>query len=528
MISIEKYNAAFNTENLSRREFIAKISALGISVSLAPLVSPTISYGKLPAKGGTFRLGVRDYATTDSLDPTTPNGKGMWCLNYQLRNNLVEEGVRGKLIPELAESWDSSPDLTKWVFKIRKGVEFSNGKPLEVEDVVHSINIHRDKSTTSSVASLLAPITDIKISARNEITITLSSGNIDFPAILTIRHVVIVPRDREAMLKGVGTGGYILENFEPGVRSIARRNPNYWKEDRAHFDEIEVVGISDVTSRTNALISGQLDAIGFCDRRTLDLLARNDTVQILRSTGKTHYYFPMRVDTKPYDNKDIRKALKYAVDRKHIVNTILNGYGTVGNDQPINAAYPFYADDLPQIDYDPDKAKFHLKKSGMKDTTFEIYVSNTPFSGAVDTAVLMQQHALKAGINIRVNQVPEDGYWSDTWKKKPWYASMKSGYTTENIMLSTVYQSTAAWNETYWKNKYFDKLLIGSRSEKSTEKRREMYREMQAIIATEGGSLIPMFADIVDAASTKIGYGKIAANEELDGLRCGERWWFKS
>ena len=233
MNSLEKYQGTINSAGLSRREFITKLSALGLSVSLAPLVTPTTSYGRNPAKGGTFRLGVRDYASTDSLDPTTPNGKGMWCLNYQLRNNLIEEGVKGKLIPELAESWDSSPDLTKWVFKIRQGVEFSNGKPLEAEDVVHSINIHRDKSTTSSVASLLAPITDIKISARNEITITLSSGNIDFPAILTIRHVVIVPRDREAMLKGVGTGGYILENFEPRVRSIARRNPNYWKEDRA-------------------------------------------------------------------------------------------------------------------------------------------------------------------------------------------------------------------------------------------------------------------------------------------------------
>ena len=105
---------------------------------------------------------------------------------------------------------------------------------------------------------------------------------------------------------------------------------------------------------------------------------------------------------------------------------------------------------------------------------------------------------------------------------------MKSGYTTENIMLSTVYESTAAWNETYWKNEQFDKLLIDSRSEKSTKKRRQMYREMQAIIATEGGALIPMFADIVDAANTKIGYDEIAANEELDGLRCGERWWFKS
>jgi len=89
----------------------------------------------------------------------------------------------------------------------------------------------------------------------------------------------------------------------------------------------------------------------------------------------------------------------------------------VGPNRTINAAYRFYAYALPQIAYDPDKARYHFKKSGVSDNVFDIFVSNTPFAGAVDTAVLMQQHARKAGITIRVNQVPHDGYWSDTWKK---------------------------------------------------------------------------------------------------------------
>ena len=136
MKPIEKKHAGLNSGGLSRREFITKLSAIGISTSLLPLAKPRSSCGQQPVKGGTFCLGARDYATTDSLDPTTANGKGMWCLNYQLRNNLVEEGLKGQLIPELAESWGSSADLTKWVFKIRRGVEFSNGKPLEAEDVM--------------------------------------------------------------------------------------------------------------------------------------------------------------------------------------------------------------------------------------------------------------------------------------------------------------------------------------------------------------------------------------------------------
>jgi ABC-type transport system substrate-binding protein len=125
--------------------------------------------------------------------------------------------------------------------------------------------------------------------------------------------------------KGVFTGGYMIKSFEPGVRAFAVRNPNYFKSDRAWFDEVEILGINDVNARTNALKTGQIDVMNRCDLKTVHLFKRMRGIQVMRQDGFKHFTFAMRTDTAPYDNNDVRLALKYAVDREQMVKTILRG-----------------------------------------------------------------------------------------------------------------------------------------------------------------------------------------------------------
>jgi peptide/nickel transport system substrate-binding protein len=236
----------------------------------------------------------------------------------------------------------------------------------------------------------------------------------------------------------------------------------------------------------------------------------------------------MRCDTAPYDNNDVRLALKFAIDREQMVKTILRGYGVVGNDHPISAANRYHASKLPQRQYDPDKAKFHLKKAGVGDIAFDLSAAEAAYGGAVDAAVLYRESAAKAGININVVREPNDGYWSNVWLKKPWCAVFWGGRPTEDMMFSTAYAANADWNDTYWKNPRFNELLVAARAELDEKKRRQMYVEMQSLVRDDGGVVVPMFAADLSAASDKIGHGKLAVNWELDGFRCAERWWFKS
>jgi peptide/nickel transport system substrate-binding protein len=152
----------------------------------------------------------------------------------------------------------------------------------------------------------------------------------------------------------------------------------------------------------------------------------------------------MRTDTPPFDNNEVRQALKYAVDREALLQSVLRGHGVLGNDHPIGRSNRYHADELEQRTYDPDKAKFHLKNAGLSSLKVDLSAADAAFAGAVDAAVLYKEHAAKPGIEINVVREPNDGYWSNVWLKKPWCAVYWGGRPTEDWMFSTAYAGRGA------------------------------------------------------------------------------------
>lgn len=526
MNTIEELRYLVSLGRMTRREFIARVSALGVAATLSPALFYQSATASVPKKGGRFRLGMAGGSTTDTLQPGSIPDHMAFAIQWQIRNNLVEIDHKGNAIPELAESWEPSPDASKWTFRIRKGVEFHNGKTLDSDDVLYSINFHRGEKSKSAGKTFLRSVVDIKAEDKHTFVVTLKGGNADFPFMFASEQFSIMPDgDKEFR---IGTGGYKLVEFDPGVRAFTKRNPNYWKEERAHFDEIETLVINDTVSRTNALKSGKIDAMNRCDLKTAHLLNKVPGLQVIRKTGGLHYYFPMRTDTPPFDNLDVRLALKYAINRQAMLDLLLKGYGALGNDHPIAPSYRYYASELPQRRYDPGKVKFHLKKAGMENHLFKLHASNAAFAGGIDAAVLFKEYANKAGVKMEVVQEPADGYWSNVWMKKPWTMSYLGGGLNEDMVFSVMYAKDAAWNDTYWKNERFNKLLEAARSELDESKRREMYVEMQQILRDDGGTILPFFADNVDAISKKVKFENLSGYRSLDGLRCSERWWFES
>jgi peptide/nickel transport system substrate-binding protein len=526
MSSLEKLERLFSQGKITRREFIARTTALGLTAAVSPALFASPAHASKPKKGGRLRIGLAGGSTTDSLDPATITDMMLQVVNQgQIRNTLVEVDNQNNPIPELAQSWEASPDAKQWVFRLRKGVEFHNGKTMDADDVIHSINHHRGEDSKSAAKGIVDPIADIKKDGKYTVIFKLKGGNADFPYIMSDYHLTISPAGTD-FLDGMGTGGYILKSFEPGVRCFVVSNPNYFKENRAHFDEVETLSISDVNARTNALKTGQIDVMNRCELKTVHLLKRTPGIQVMQQNGFKHYTFAMRCDTAPYDNNDVRLALKYAIDRDQQVKTILRGYGVIGNDHPISQANRYHGSELEQRQFDPDKAKYHIKKAGAEGLTFQLHAAEAAFVGAVDAAVLYKESAAKAGINIEVVREPNDGYWSNVWMKKPWCAVFWGGRPTEDWMFSTAYAADAAWNDTFWKNNRFNELLVAARAELDENKRHRMYVEMQQIVRDDGGVVVPMFAADLSAATDKIKHGKLATNWELDGFRCAERWWF--
>src|SRR5262249_7487852 len=141
------------------------------------------------------------------------------------------------------------------------------------------------------------------------------------------------------------------------------------------------------------------------------------------------------------------------------------GMGTIADDHPIAPSYRYYAASLAPRAYDLDKAKFHLKKAGLSTLKLDLNISDEAFQGAVDLAQIYREQAAKAGIDITVVREPAEGYWDNVWMKKPWCGSYWGSRPTEDMILSSAYQSDAPWNESFWKNERFDMLLRSARPE---------------------------------------------------------------
>jgi peptide/nickel transport system substrate-binding protein len=530
MSKLKKLEKILSYGKITRREFLAHVSALGVAAAVSPAIMTNPVHAAKPKKGGRLRVACTGGSTTDSLDPGKLTSQYNQVLNFQLRNCLVEIDHKSNAIPELAESWEPSSKADKWTFKLRKGVEFHNGKTFDANDVVYTMNHHRGEKSKSGAKGLLDPVQDIEADGKDTVIFTLKGGNADFPYVLADYHLTIFPEGTKGpeFEKGIGTGGYILKSWEPGVNSLSTKNPKYWKNNRAHFDDVQMLSIVDTNARANALKTGQIDVMDRPDLKTVHLFKRQKNIQIISQTSGSHSTVPMLFKVQPYDNNDVRLGLKYALDRNEQVKMILRGYGSVGNDHPIGPNIKFHAAELPQRTYDPDKAKYHIKKAGMLDHTFKLHSADAGFAGAVDAALLYQQSAAKAGIKIQVVKEPSDGYWSDVWMKKPWSMSYWSARPTVDLMFTTAYAADANWNETYWKNERFNKLLIEARAELDEKKRAQMYYEMQQIVRDEGATVVPFFSDIVVVASDKIGYENFGAGLDLDDARGPERWWFKS
>ncbi|AWM23971.1 ABC-type transport system substrate-binding protein [Sinorhizobium fredii] len=194
---------------------------------------------------------------------------------------------------------------------------------------------------------------------------------------------------------------------------------------------------------------------------------------------------------------------------------------------PINNANALFPEDIEQRRYDPDKAAFHYEKSGHEGAVL-LRTSTVAFPGAVDAAVLFQESAKKANINIEVKREPGDGYWSNVWNVQPFSTSYWGGRPTQDQMYSTTYLSSADWNETKFQQPGFDKLLLSARAELDSDKRKAMYRDMALMVRDEGGTIVPMFNDFVNASTIQVkGYVHDIGNDMSNGL-VASRVWFEA
>jgi peptide/nickel transport system substrate-binding protein len=487
----------------TRRDVIGWLMAAGMSITAAGdiVTNATRALAETPKKGGRIRVAGNSTSTADTVDPAKQSLSTDYSRCTMFYNGLtsLDEHLTPQL--DLAESIDNEK-ATVWTIKLRKDARFHDGKPLTAADVVYSLMRHKDPTVGSKANQLAAQIIEVSAAGPNEVKITLSAPNADLPVVLGTFHFLIIKDGTKDFTTAIGTGPYKCKEFSPGVRSIAVRNGEYWKAGKPYLEEIEFIGIPDDSARTNALLSGDVDLVAAISPRSTARIKSTSGFSVFETKSGNYNDLILRQDAEPSRNSDLVMALKYLFDREQLRTTVFQGFAVVANDQPIDPSNRFFDPSVKQRPYDPDKAKFHLNKSGLANTPIPIHAMSG--TTALDTALVLQQTAQQIGLNLDVKRMPADGYWSNVWMKHPLTFGNINPRPSADILFTLFFKSDAAWNESGWKNEKFDKLLLEARSETDVARRKQMYGEMQQLVRDECGIGIPVFISFLDAHASKV------------------------
>ncbi|MCX4171560.1 MULTISPECIES: ABC transporter substrate-binding protein [Paraburkholderia] len=514
------------SKGTSRRGVLRAMAAAGMmSVTGAGLLTASgeaFAQAK-PKQGGKIRVATQSASAADTLDPAKGALGTDYVRGFMFYNCLTELDSHLGAKMALATSLETT-DATVWVVKLRPGVQFHDGKSLAPADVVYSIMRHKDPATASKAKTLADQIKEVKATGPNEVTITLEGPNADLPVILATSHFQIIKDGTKDFKTAVGTGPFKVKEFSPGVRTVGVKNEKYWKPGLPHLDEVELIGIGDESARVNALLSGDVQLINAVSPRSTTQIKGAGGFSVLETKTGLYTDLVVRDEGGITGNDDFRRGMMYLQDREQMRRAIFQGYGAIGNDQPIDPTNKYYLAGLPQRTFDPDKAKFYFQKAKVGSAPIQIFASPAA-EGSVEMAMFLQQVAPQAGLNLQVSRVPSDGYWSNHWMKHPLGFGNVNARPSADVIFTQFFKSDAPWNEANWKSPKFDQMLLAARGEPDDAKRKKIYGDMQVLVHENGGVGIPLFQSSLDAYTAKLkGLGSIPL-AGLMGFMFAENVW---
>jgi peptide/nickel transport system substrate-binding protein len=477
------------------------LSACGSSASTSSTTTTTASSG--PKRGGNLRVGLTGGSSTDTLDPDATVTVPDIARQVTLFEPLVTQNAADRPALDLAvEVSADNSTATSWTIRLRKGVTFHNGKELSAEDVVFTFSRILNPKKPLNGALSLGPVDlkGIKILDRYTLRVPMTRPYATFPSQLYGGYDFIVPTGFDPKAP-VGTGPFKYKSFEPGVQSVFVRNENYWKAPMPYIDELTIVEFQDATSQVNALVSGELDAIGNIPLTVAPTLAQRPGISILDSKSAAYNPFTMRVDKPPFNDVRVRQAMRLLIDRPQMIDTAYDGHAVVGNDV-FGLADPNYDTSLVRVQ-DLDKARSLLKAAGQSDLTVSLVTS--PISnGVVGSAEVFAQQAKLAGVTVNVSNLPTTSFFGPAYLQRTF--SMDIWYPSVYLVLVAQENlgSAAPFNETHFNDPHYNALYAEADATLDPVKLRDIVHEMMAIDFNTGGLIIPSFNNNLDAYSSRV------------------------
>jgi peptide/nickel transport system substrate-binding protein len=472
-----------------------------------------------PKRGGRLSAGMVGGGSGETFNPERGSDTMLNIVRQQTHFDRLVSGIVDPLhpTPALALEWTSNADASVWQFKLRPDVTWHDGKPFTADDVIYSLKFQSAPKHWSSSKMKDIRHDEIKKIDKLTLEVPLKQGNTRFP----YNIAEIVQDGAKDWSNPVGTGAFMLKSFTPGRSSLSARNPNYWDEGKPYVDELELVSIDDDSARVNALLAGDVNAIGNLPYPLGRKYENSSEIRLMKAGSTSPNLVYMAVDIKPFDDVRVRNAIKLLADRQELIDGALSGFGEIANDM-FGMGLPFYPDTdvVPQRERDVEQARSLLKQAGY-DNDLRLELKTAPSDpGLVEAATLLKTQAKDAGVTIDVKRVDPAAYYDPAllYLKLPWGLGTWTGIAIADLYTSALVR-TAPYNETHWKDPAFDKLVYDAIATVDEKQATEKWLEISKIQFEKGGYLTWGMMSRLDASAPNIKGWKLSATTSLGGGR---------
>ena len=517
---------------ITRREFLRTTTLLGLSVTAAyGLASKILGKDVLPdfvssamaaeqKKGGVLMFGMQ---VQEMADPATYSWTQKSIVARHIVEYLVETGPDNITRPNLATSWEASDDLKTWTFHLRKGVKWSNGDDFNADDVVFNFTRWLDPKTGSSNLGLFDAMLEEtgekdkkgkptkrmikgaveKVDAHT-VRLNLKSPVLSITENLYNYPTAIVNRNFEKeggnlSKNPVGTGPYTLAKFRVGELAVLKkRKEPYWGGE-VLLDEIRFIDLGeDAGAYLAAIASKQVDGIYNLDLTTLEAAKNIPGIEVVSIPSTQTGVIRMKVTEKPFTDIRIRKAVQKTCDAQRQLDIAHRGLGIVAEHHHVATIHPEYFA-LPPFKRDIEGAKKLLAEAGYPNgIELTCNVGNAEGVWEQDSVAVMKEDAAKAGINIKMNVMPQAQYW-DVWTKAPLSLTSWTHRPLAVMVLGLAYRTGVPWNESSYANPEFDAALNEAESTLNVEERRVKMEKVEKILQEDAVMVQPFFRAVFTA-----------------------------